>query len=576
MGQTLVEAKVQLGQILLAKRLIGQGQLEEALAEQQRSGHRQLLGEILIQKGFCTEPQIAAALAESYGVPYAKVSPRICDPKVVEVLPRQFCQEHAVLPMFRVHNNLTIAIADPTNLFLIEQIEHLTGYRAQVVCATATDILATLRAYSPGAGAFVLDESLPDQGPDRITVVQPARPQQSNADLGPFNQPAVVDLVNYILSEAVRIKARSIYIEPIDGGMQIRYRVEHGLIEKARPPFQMHEPVIGRLKMIAGIDPYARPPQQATIRVQLEGRPMDLCMTFVRGGWGEHAIIALSDPQRCLIGLESLGFTVQNLQSLRQVIQQRSGMLIICGPLSSGRRTTARAVLLELASPRLKICTVEDPIECLIPNVNQFQPSGPGDLGLIETIRYVAREEPDVLLLSRISDPKVVTSAAQLALAGRLVIAVMDQATPEMAIAELQAAGLAGPLLAQCMGAVLSVRLVGRICPNCRQAYQPASTTRQLVSGLGQQVETYYQGKGCPDCGHTGRLGRIGLQELLVPGPHSKTAITQALDLHRLRQAAVQDGMIPLAVDAIEKVRSGIVSIEDVSRYLQTDLAALA
>ncbi|MDH7599979.1 MAG: ATPase, T2SS/T4P/T4SS family [Sedimentisphaerales bacterium] len=560
------EAKQQLGQILLARRMIDQAHLEQALSEQERGGHRQLLGEILVQKGYCTEQQVAIALAESYGIPYARVTPRICDPKVIEVLPRQFCQEYLVLPMFRVHNNLTVAMADPTNLFLIDQIEHLTGYRVQVVCATATDILATLRAYSPDAGAFVLEESLPAQEQSSVTVIQSAR--QASDPAAAFNQPAIVELVNYVLAEAVRMRASHIYIEPCEANLRVRYRAADRLIEKARPPVQLLGPVVARLKLMAGLADSAKAPLQATVRAQLEGRPMDLCMTFLEGSWGEHVVIHLADPDRYLMRLESLGFTIQNLQNLRRVIEARSGLVIICGPVGSGRKTTARAILLELYRPDANICTIEDQIECFIPNVNQFQAS---TSDMLQTVSYVLRHQPDVLMIDNLNDPAVARSVVHTASSGRLVIVVTDHMTIEQAMAGLSNLGIGRWALAQSLAAVLEVRLVGKVCPNCKQAAQGGAGLAELAARSGRQIQTYYSGKGCNDCGNTGLLGKIGLHQLLVPTVRLREMISHGQwDL--IRQAAIEDGMIPLLTDAVEKVRSGIVPLEQVSRYIESEL----
>jgi len=225
MAQLAVENKAQLGQLLLAQGIVTEEQIEKALAEQKQKGHRRLLGELLVEMNYCTENQIASALAEGYGAPYAQVSPKICDAKAIEILPREFLEEHTVLPLFKVYNVLTVAVSEPTNVFLIDEIERISGCKVRVVCATTKDIKATLQTYLPAANVFVIDDIIDDEGLEDFTLIENISADITNLEEIAGQSP-VVKLVNYLLYNAVRENASDIHIEPDDKKLRVRYRVD--------------------------------------------------------------------------------------------------------------------------------------------------------------------------------------------------------------------------------------------------------------------------------------------------------------------------------------------------------------
>jgi len=566
MGSTAIDSKIQLGQLLVARRVVTPDQIEEALAEQKRTGHRQLLGEILVEKGHCSENQVAAALAECYGVPYAKVSPKICDPKVLEVLPREFCEEHAVLPLFRVHNTLTLAISEPANLFLIDQIEHLSGYKVQVVCATAKDILATLRAYSHTANVFLIAESLEDKGLEDFSLVESGS-AKSGQLTDTANQSTIIDLVNYLLCDAVRQNASGIHIEPDDKSLRVRYRVDGKLSEKMRPPYQMHAAIVSRIKIMAELDvAQHRLPQEGAIRVMVDDRPVDLRVSIMPGSCGEKVAIRVVDPQKRLMALESLGFAMENLQRFRQLIQSPYGLVLVTGPAGSGKKTTLRAVISEINRDDVNICTIEDPLECNIPGVNQFEVNTWMGGEFARTLRHVLRQEPDVVMISEIRDQETANVAVQAALTGCLVLSTLYTHNAPLAVRRLLDLNVPSYLAGDALLGILSQRLVRKICSNCKQAYDPSGSLRRTVAKLGQEIPKYYHGIGCKYCRNTGYTGQIAIHELLIPDDEIKEMINERVTPSQLRIRAVDKGMVPLALDGLEKVKAGIISIEEVLR----------
>ncbi|MHC4356554.1 MAG: GspE/PulE family protein, partial [Planctomycetota bacterium] len=363
MSQIAVENKTQLGQLLLERNIVTAEQIETALAEQKEKGHRKLLGELLVEMGYCTENQIASALARAYGVPYAQVGPKICDPKVLEKLPRDFLEEHVVLPLFEVHDVLTVAVSEPANVFLIDEIERISNCKAQIVCSTGKDIKATLQTYLPAANVFVIDDIIDDDGLEDFSLIENITQDISNLEEIAGQSP-VVKLVNYLLYNAVRENASDIHIEPDDKKLRVRYRVDGRLYEKICLPHQMHAAIVSRVKIMSELDiAQRRLPQDGGIHVLVEGRPIDLRVSVMPGNFGEKVVVRVIDPQKVLYNLESLGFTLENLKLFRKVVQAPNGIVLVTGPTGSGKNTTLYAALSELNNEDVNICTVEDPVE---------------------------------------------------------------------------------------------------------------------------------------------------------------------------------------------------------------------
>jgi type IV pilus assembly protein PilB len=572
MSQIAVENRMQLGQLLLARGIVTAEQIEKALAEQKEKGHRKLLGELLVEMGYCTENQIASALAQSYGVPYAQVTPKICDPKVIEILPRDFLQEYIVLPLFKVNNVLTIAVSEPTNVFLIDEIERISGCKVQIVCSTSKDIKATLQTYLPAANVFVIDDIIDEEGLEDFALIENITQDISNLEEIAGQSP-VVKLVNYLLYNAVRENASDIHIEPDDKKLRVRYRVDGRLYEKICPPYQMHSAIVSRVKIMAELDiAQRRLPQDGGIHVLVEGRPIDLRVSVMPGNFGEKVVIRIIDPQKVLFSLESLGFVYENLQLFRQVIQSPNGIVLVTGPTGSGKNTTLYAALTELNSDEVNICTVEDPVECNITGINQFQVNQAAGFLFSTALRSLLRQDPDIIMVGEIRDEATANIAVQAALTGHLVLSTLHTNDAPGAVTRLLDLGVAPYLLSASLIAVLAQRLVRKICPNCKTEYEPPASIKKIVEKDHGGIEKYYRGVGCKKCRNTGYIGRIAIQELFVPNEEIKEMINDKTSLKRLRAKALKNGMISLQADGIEKVKAGIISIEEVLRTTQAEI----
>ncbi|MHC4413150.1 MAG: GspE/PulE family protein [Planctomycetota bacterium] len=570
MSQLMVENKTQLGQLLMARGVITAEQIEKALAEQNEKGHRKLLGELLVEMGYCSENQIASALAQAYDLPYAQVNPKICDPRVLEILPKQFLEEYIVLPLFKVHDILTVAVSEPTNVFLIDEIGRISGCNVQVVCATTKDIKATLQTYLPAANVFVIDDIIDDEGLQDFTLIESITEDIGNLEEIAGQSP-VVKLVNYLLFNAINENASDIHIEPDDKKLRVRYRVDGRLYEKICPPYQMHSAVVSRLKIMAELDiAQRRLPQDGSIHVLVEGRTLDLRVSVMPGNFGEKVVIRVIDPQRIIFNFESLGFVYENLQKFREVIQAPNGIVLVTGPTGSGKNTTLYAALTELNTDEVNICTVEDPVECNITGVNQFQVSSGVGFEFSTALRSLLRQDPDIIMVGEIRDQVTANIAVQAALTGHLVLSTLHTNDAPGAITRLLDLNVAPYLVSASLIAVLAQRLVRKICPNCKTEYDPSVSMKKLVEKLSGDLPVFYRGVGCKKCRNTGYAGRIAIHELFIPNDEIAEMINQRAGLKLLRDKAREKGMVPLHMDGIEKVKAGIVSIEEILRTTVT------
>jgi type IV pilus assembly protein PilB len=555
-----------LGQLLLAKGVIQQDQLDRALEEQKRSGHQKLLGEVMVEMRICTEDQIVEALAQAYSVPYARVSPRIADPKVIQVLPKEFLEKHQTLPLYLVEGVLTVAVPEPANVFLLEEIERLSGYQVQVVAATARDIKSTLQAYLPNDKVFVIDDIIEEVEPSEFTLIEQPVADIVNLEAAAGDSP-VIKLVNYIIYNAVKDSASDIHVEPGDNMLRIRYRIDGCLTEKMRPPHQMHAAVASRIKIMAGLDiSERRLPQDGGIHVMMDKRPIDLRVSTMPGKHGEKVVIRVIDNEKASVNLEKLGFGYDTLKAWRKLINLPNGIVLVTGPTGSGKSTTLYASLQELNHGEVNICTVEDPIEYALSGVNQFQVNEKAGFTFASALRSLLRQDPDILMIGEVRDIETAKLATQAALTGHLVLSTLHTNDAAAAITRLYNLGIEPYLVGATVVGVMAQRLVRKLCQHCKEAYQPGMNEKRQIERLAGNIDTLYKAKGCSRCRNLGFSGRIGIYELLVPDDAMIELISQGAALNDLRDIAKKQGMTPLRGDGMEKVKAGITTLEEIYR----------
>ncbi|MCA9306270.1 MAG: ATPase, T2SS/T4P/T4SS family [Phycisphaerales bacterium] len=558
--------KSQLGDALIAQGVITRQQLDQALEEQAGSGHNKLLGEMLIELGFVTEAQVMEALAKSYGVPFARITPRLADPRMIDKLPREFVDGQGVLPLFCVDDVLTVAVSEPANLFLVDEVERISGKRAQIVAATAADIRGTLQAYLPSANVFVIDEIYEDVDIREFTVSE-----SQSLDLGDIEemsgQSPVVKLVNYLIYQAIHDRASDIHIEPDDHRCRVRYRVDGRLLTKVAPPYQMHPAISSRIKIMAGMDiSERRVPQDGDIHVAIDGRPIDLRVSSMPGKFGEKIVIRIIDNRSTMIPIEKMGMSQVMSEKWRQLIRSSNGMVLVTGPTGSGKSTTLYSAINEINSDEVNISTVENPVEAQVPNINQFQVNEKAGFTFAGALRALLRQDPDVLMVGEIRDLETATIATQAALTGHLIFSTLHTNDSISAVTRLVNMGMEPYLVSAMLRGVLAQRLVRKICPHCKEHDTPDKISLQMIASHFEEPPQLFRGIGCSRCRGTGYAGRVGIYELLLPNEEMLEHIAANKSLQDLRALAADLGHKTLVDDGIDKAANGLTTIQEVIR----------
>ncbi len=554
----------QLGRLLVAKGLLTERHLEQALEFQAQRGHKKLLGEVVVELNFVTEEQVLEVLAEGYGVPFVTQTARIADPKVVELLPKEFVEEHKVLPLFLVQGVLTVAVSEPANLYLVEEIQRLTGHEVQIVAATAAEIVASLRAYVPAANVFVIDDIYEDIDDQDFSIIEKQVTELSDLEQAAGHSP-VVKLVNYMIYSAVQDGASDIHIEPDDHHLRVRYRVDGRLFEKLSPPYRMQAALTSRIKIMSNLDiSERRVPQDGDIHVMMDGRPIDLRVSTMPGKFGEKVVIRIIDSRNTILPLDKLGMSEQMCGAWKSVVSQPNGVVLVTGPTGSGKSTTLYSVLSLINSNELNISTVEDPIEANLPRINQSQVNDKAGFTFAAALRSLLRQDPDIMMVGEIRDAETATIVTQAALTGHLVFSTLHTNDAPSAVTRLANIGIEPYLVAATLRGVLAQRLVRKICPHCKEPFQPDPVIREAIEEHVGPVESLYRGQGCSRCRGSGFAGRIGIFELLIPDEDLLASIAEGANLQQLREILAKSGFATLRADGMAKVRGGLTTAEEV------------
>jgi type IV pilus assembly protein PilB len=556
------------GDLLLDRGLITPEQIDRALAYQKSGGHRRLLGEVLIELEMVTADQVMQVLAEAYGVPFARLSPQLIDPQLATLLDREFLETQRVLPLFLVEGQLTVAMAEPTNVFVIEEIERLTGHSVQVVATAPDDIDTALRSTATDDNVFVIDDVIADVADADLSVVEKQITDLTDLE-GSAAESPIIKLVNFIVYGAVQDQASDIHIEPDDGQLRVRYRVDGRLYTKLNPPHTMLPAVVSRIKIMAGLDiSERRMPQDGGITIVIDKRQIDLRVSTCPGKFGEKVVIRIIDTRNAMTGLDQLGFSPDMLQTLRQTIKQPNGVFLVTGPTGSGKSTTLYAGLNELNDEAVNISTVEDPVEYNLTGVNQFQTNEKAGFTFAGALRSLLRQDPDIVMLGEIRDQETARIATQAALTGHMVLSTLHTNDAPSAITRLYNVGVEPYLVAASIRGVLAQRLVRRICPACKEPVEMTHhlelTLDKLNEAGGPAIDTVYHGTGCTKCRDTGYAGRLGIYELLVPDDECLDLISRGAGLQELRRHAQTAGTYTtLRQDGVDKVRAGLTTLEE-------------
>lgn len=560
---TVVDAPIRLGNLLVERGYLTLEELQGALSHQTSAGKSKLLGEIVVDLEFCSEDQVVECLAHGYGVPYAKLEARLHDPKVTELLKREYIERHLVFPLFCIRDVLTVAVTEPSNLFLIDELHSQTGKDIQIVVSSAKDIRRMITNL-PDSKVFVIDDIIEDSDQTEVTLIEDAI-----EDIGDVEEVAgqspVIRLVNYVIYTAVKEGASDIHIEPAERCLRVRNRIDGKLYKALEVPLHLLSAVTSRIKIMASLDiSERRLPQDGRVHVMLDGRKIDLRVSTFPGSRGEKTVIRVLDTRNVSLNLADLGFSEDILTDFRSHVHSPNGIVLVTGPTGSGKSTTLYAALNEISSMANNVCTVEDPIEYHLPLINQFQVQEKVGLTFPKALRTLLRQDPDVIMVGEVRDDETARTAIQAALTGHLVFSTLHTNDAASAITRLVNMGVESYLISAALNMVLAQRLVRRICPKCRDEFDPPRQLRKVLERMGVEVERFYRGLGCRRCRNTGFSGRIGVHELLSIDDGLRDAIVRDASISELRNMGVAAGMVTLKIDGFRKIREGITTVEEI------------
>jgi type IV pilus assembly protein PilB len=573
-----------LGETLIQAGLITEDDLRVALAEHKRSGER--LGVVLVRLNLATERQIAKALAYQLGFPYTNLAENPPDATVVTLIPKDVAVKRSCIALKLEKNLLTVAMADPLLFSLVQDLEFQTGYRIKQVVATRADIVEAIAAGYPDkalvkVGAASVPQPVPRAtsrdtglGLGETSLVPRLDDDTFDAGGGRSTSDAapIVDLVDLVMKSAIKAAASDIHIEPLEKGVLVRHRLDGLLKEVMDLPKWVHEGLIARMKIMAGMDiAEKRLPQDGRIRITTDdGRDVDFRASTLRTLHGEKIVLRMLDTRKGPPPIEELGFSAPALQHLRQFLRHQHGMMLVVGPTGSGKTTTLCTALTSVQSERTNIITVEDPIEYQLPGINQTQINDKIKLTFATALRSILRQDPDVILVGEIRDLETARIAMQAAQTGHLVLSTLHTDDAPSAVTRLADIGIEPYVIASATVGVIAQRLVRRLCTHCRRPYTPdVDVLRAMnISEVDAATLPFYKAVGCEQCNHTGYRGRVGIYEVMPITDRVRRIISQRGSEDAIREAAISEGMLSLGEDALAKVKSGLTTPEELLRVV--------
>jgi len=561
------QKKKRLGQILLAEGLLTELQLERALSVQKESGVR--LGKVLRELGYVDEEKFIAVLGKQMGITHVDLSRMAVDPKVVHLIPELTARRHQVLPIFKRDNTLTLAMVDPLNVFAIDDIQQISGLEIIPAVGTEHEILKAIERYFSGTGA--MQEAIRDADRDTIEHIDDFPSAQDTQD---EDSPAI-KFVNTLIGQAVSEGASDIHLEPDHDTIQVRYRVDGLLHDVTTAPKSLQAGVISRVKILGSMDiAERRVPQDGRFEMNVGDKEVDIRVSTLPTVFGEKVVMRLLDKASILIGLEKLGFKKKTLDEFSRFFRRPHGFILVTGATGSGKTTTLYSVLQTINTPEKNIVTIEDPVEYQLKRITQVQVNPKVGVTFSTGLRSILRQDPDVVMIGEIRDRETVTLAIQAALTGHLVLSTLHTNDAPGALARLIDMGAEPFLIASSLVAVVSQKLVRKLCKACAVPYNPPE---DLVMRLGirdlmeNQDETIRisKGTGCAECRGTGYSGRIGLYEFLPINEAIRELIVSRASSVEIGKAASQTHYRTLRSEGILKAIQGLTSLEEVLRVTQ-------
>ena len=574
---------VRLGELLLRERSVTPAQLQEALNHQRANGGR--LGASLVKLGFLRDEDITSVLSRQFGVPAINLKEFDLDPAIVRLIPGETALKYNVIPVGKSGTTLTLAMADPSNVFAMDDIKFITGLHVEPVVASETGIRELITQFFGksgtqvnGAKASSADivsralEDLDSSGEGLEVVAEMEEIDAASLEKQGAEAP-IIRLVNALMLSAIQKGASDIHIEPYEKEMRIRFRIDGVLQPVMAPPLRFRDAITSRLKIMARLDiAEKRLPQDGRIKARFndrgQGRDIDFRVSVLPTLFGEKVVLRLLDPDSLRLDMTKLGFEPQALQRFDHAIKKPWGMVLVTGPTGSGKTNTLYSALAQINQPGVNIMTAEDPVEFNLPGINQVQVRDNIGLNFAAALRSFLRQDPNVILLGEIRDAETAGIGVKAALTGHLVLSTLHTNDAPSSINRLVNMGIEAFLVANSVNLVAAQRLVRRICDNCKEPYG-VPIDRLMDAGLTEaQAKSVkpQHGRGCDRCSGTGYKGRVGLFEVMEMSESLREHILNGASVTEMRKQAVTEGMTTLRMSGLNKVAEGVTTLEEVVR----------
>lgn len=565
-----------LGQLMLQEGIITREDLARTL-EYNPPG-RKRIGQKALELGFISEQDLLKALSLQCNIPVIKFEQFPESPPVIPSVRASFVKQYQFYPISLEDGTLTIAISDPLNSYLIDDLALTTGLMVNIFLASESDILKAHETYL-GEGASEMEMIIDDMAEEELDLLADKVEDNIDALRDMAQEAPVIKLVNLIISRAVEKGASDIHIEPFEGELRLRYRIDGVLHDEESPPPRLQAAIVSRVKIMSEMNiAERRLPQDGRIRLRMSGKKIDLRVSTIPTLHGESIVMRILDFGSIVIELEKLGFPKPSLKAFQKLISQPHGIILVTGPTGSGKTTTLYAALEKINSPDKKIITIEDPVEYQLSGVNQIQIKPKIGLTFASGLRSIVRQDPDVMMVGEIRDFETAEIAIQSALTGHLVFSTLHTNDAPSAITRLQDMGVESYLVSSCLEGVLAQRLVRVICPECKTETRiDAMTMQEILEAipLKQDVYQFHKGVGCENCSFTGFQGRQGIFELMVVDEDIESLILRKTNSTEIKRLAIQKGMFSLRMDGFRKALAGVTSIDEIVRVTQDELVAL-
>lgn len=561
-----------LGDILVEKGYVNKENLEIALSEQKKTGQR--LGQVLLKLGFLTEKQLATALAEQLEIPLADLDNEKIDKKALSLIDRDFCIKNKLIPLRIEENILKIAMADPLDVYVIDELFKKTGYKINTLVTYERQIIQAIdKYYGSYSSVDKIISELEQKSDIRADEIKVEEERKDITALEEAAQQApIINLVNTVLATGIKLKASDIHIEPQQDYVRVRYRVDGILQEGARLPKETELPVVSRLKIMSKLDiAERRIPQDGRIKVKVGSDEVDMRVATLPTLYGEKVVMRIIDTTRVYVDLNKLGFQPETQAKYERLISRPNGIILVTGPTGCGKTSTLYASLNKINSIDKNIITIEDPVEFPLPGINQVQINPKAGLTFASGLRAFLRQDPNIIMVGEIRDRETAEIAIHAALTGHLVLSTLHTNDSPGALTRLIDMGIEPFLVSSSVIGVLAQRLVRMICPECKEEYFPPVAILEQLGLNKKENLKFYKGKGCLTCRETGYLGRTGIFELLIMNGEIAELVVAKATSRDICRVAVKYGMESLREDGIRKALSGITTLEEVLRVTQEE-----